>query len=40
MNLCQALTSAMDIAMEKDSTTGEILLQSDKLSVITREETF
>jgi len=24
MNLCQALTSAMDITMEKDSTAGKI----------------
>ena len=25
MNLCQALTSAMDITLEKDSTAGEIV---------------
>ena len=25
MNLCQALTSAMDITMEKDSSAGEIV---------------
>lgn len=35
MNLCQALTSAMDITMERDSTAGKIALFMCSMCVYT-----